>query len=56
MVFEAKNGNDGMMHPTVCGASTGNTVEVEIFATDLSKAQTRGYKAMKRRNWHSAPI
>jgi len=50
MVFEAKNGNDGMMHPTVCGANTGNTVEVEIFATDLGKAQSRGYKAMKRQN------
>lgn len=50
MVFEARNGNDGMMRTAVCGAPTGNTVELEIFATDLGKVQSRGFKAMKARN------
>lgn len=50
MVFEARNGNDGMMRTAVCGAPTGNTVELEIFASDLPKAQSRGYKAMKVQN------
>lgn len=50
MVFQGRNGNDGLMHPAVCGAATGNTVELEIFEADLPKVLARGYKAIQRQN------
>lgn len=44
MVYQARNGHDGMMHTTVCGASTGGTIDVEISRVDLPKAQSLGYR------------
>lgn len=48
MVYQGRSGNDGMMRTAVCGASTGNTVELEIAKVDLPKAQAKGYKVLKR--------
>jgi hypothetical protein len=50
MVFEGRNSQDGMMHPAVCGAATGNTVELEIFRSDLPKAQAMGFRPLPRQN------
>jgi hypothetical protein len=50
MVYQFRNGNDGMMRTAVCGAGTGNTVDLEIAAKDLSKAQAQGFKALKTQN------
>ena len=44
MVFQFRNGHDGMMHPTMCGAPTGTTVELEITRSDLPKVQALGYR------------
>jgi hypothetical protein len=39
-----------MMHITLCGADTGNTVELEIAQVDLPKAESQGYRALKKQN------
>lgn len=44
-VFQFRKGSDGMMYPSVCGAGTGSTVELEISKMDLVKALQLGYKA-----------
>lgn len=43
MVYQFRKGSDGMMYPSVCGAGTGATVELEISQADLPKAQKLGY-------------
>jgi hypothetical protein len=44
VVFQSRTGHDGMMRIAVCGAPTGNTVELEIAEADLPKAQARGFQ------------
>jgi len=48
--FEARIGHDGMMHTTVCGASTGNTIEVQVAKLDVERAQALGYKLSRTAN------
>lgn len=50
MVYQSRTGSDGMMYPSVCGAGTGNTVELEIAMTDLVKAQKSGFKVKQSQN------
>jgi hypothetical protein len=50
MVYQFRNGNDGMMRTAVCGAGTGNTVDLEIAAKDITKAQAQGFKTLKTQN------
>lgn len=50
VVFQFRNGTDGMMHTAVCGAPTGNTVELEVAQADLPKAMAKGFKPLKRQN------
>lgn len=45
LVYQYRSGNDGMMYPSVCGAGTGATVELEISQNDLLKALKAGFKA-----------
>ncbi len=49
-VFQARTGNDGMIRTAVCGASTGNTVDLEISRLDLPKAQAQGYQLLPQGN------
>jgi hypothetical protein len=44
MVYEARTGQDGMMHITKCGAATGKTVDVEISKKDGARALSLGYR------------
>jgi hypothetical protein len=46
----ARQSHDGMMHTTVCGAATGNTVEVEVPKLDVARAQALGYKLSRKPN------
>ncbi len=50
LVYQFRSGNDGMMRTAVCGASTGNTVDLEISRKDLAKAQAQGFQPMKTQN------
>lgn len=45
MVYQFKNGSDGMMYPSSCGSNTGKTVELEISRNDLVKALKSGYQS-----------
>ncbi len=47
MVFQFRNGSDGRIHPTVCGAASGNTVDLEIAEVDSPRAQKLGYRVLK---------
>jgi hypothetical protein len=49
-VFQSRKGNDGLMRTAVCGAPTGNTVDLEISRMDLPKAQTKGFKPLTQQN------
>jgi hypothetical protein len=51
-VNSAACGNDGMMHTTVCGASTGEINIFTIPATSLNKAQTLGFAPLT--DWPNA--
>ena len=44
VVYNARAGNDGMMHITKCGSPTGKTVELEISELDLSRTKALGYR------------
>jgi len=48
MVFQSRSGHDGMMRVAVCGADTGNTVEVEIAKADLPKARAHGFEPPRK--------
>lgn len=50
MVYRFQAGNDGMMYPSVCGAGTGATVDLEIATADLGKAERLGYKRKSSEN------
>ena len=50
VVFQSRLGNDGMMRAAVCGADTGDTVDVEIAKIDLSKALALGFQQLKKQN------
>ncbi len=50
LVYQFRSGNDGMMRTAVCGAGTGNTVDLEISQKDLAKAQAQGYRLLKVQN------
>lgn len=50
MVYQFRTGSDGMMYPSVCGAGTGATVELEIGRSDLPKAERLGYKRKTSEN------
>lgn len=43
-VYEEALGHDGLVHITVCGASTGQTALFTISATQLGAAQGLGYQ------------
>lgn len=45
MVYQFRKDSDGQMYPSVCGAGTGSTVELEIPMKELNKAIAMGYKA-----------
>lgn len=48
MVYEFRKGSDGMVYPSVCGAKTGATVELEIDHADLEKVQRVGFQMKKK--------
>lgn len=50
MVYQFQAGSDGRMYPSVCGAGTGSTVELEIAAVDLNKAQRQGFQLKRAEN------
>lgn len=50
MVYQSRTGSDGMMYPSVCGAGTGKTVELEIASADIAKAQQSGFKVKQAQN------
>lgn len=50
VVFQSQSGSDGRMYPSVCGAGTGATVELEISRVDLVKAQHMGFQVKSAEN------
>ncbi len=50
MGYQFQNGSDGRMYPSVCGAGTGSTIELEIARLDLAKAQRQGFQVKSAEN------
>jgi hypothetical protein len=50
VVFQSQKGSDGRMYPSVCGAGTGSTVELQISRADLVKAQHMGFQLKDTEN------
>jgi hypothetical protein len=43
LVFQSRLGKDGQMHPQMCGAPTGRTIDLEISKLDIRKALSLGF-------------
>jgi hypothetical protein len=47
-VLAKRKSTDGMMHVEMCGAATGDTVEMEVPASQLKQVISKGYKLRKQ--------
>lgn len=54
-VISQRKGNDGLMHPFVCGAATGAINLYEIDSADLQKARDRSFSVLKASGPPSSP-